>query len=162
MNIADIVGIYGAVIGTVLAARKIIAGRVKLRSSYHFYYTFESNHTGTQIQPGRFVMQLRIVNHGKQTRIISSLSMKLPRKMDDIDALQVVKPGEFPITLSEGAMYTKYVDLRQLLVVARDYNIKKGDSVKFYFQDTLGKKYYTKKVKVANIKNYIDMNVDET
>ncbi len=154
MTVAEIVGIYGAIIATILAIKEIYLILTNLRVSYSFSYKYASDGFGNQIGLGEFVLVLEIVNRGKTKRIISSLKLKLPKKTYDFDLISIVSPDEYPITLNEGEIFRKEVNLSQLLNVIKDCRVNDSDNIKFYFQDTLGKKYFTKGIKIKTIKEF--------
>ncbi len=160
MTIAEIVGIYAAIIATVLAVKEIYSIIPKLKVSHTFFYNFVTDNFGNQVGPGEYVLCLEIVNRGKTKRLIRGLYVKLPKKVDNIKTISIMTPGEYPVTLNEGEIFKKEIRLKQLLISIEDYNLSDERRVKFCFHDTIGKKYYTKRIKIKTIKEFADMKCD--
>jgi len=160
MTIAEIVGIYAAIIASILAIKEIYLIITKLKVSYTFFYKFVTDNFGNQVGPGEYVLSLELVNQGKPKRIIKGLYAKLPKKIDNMQAISIMTPGKYPITLNEGQVFQKEISLVQFLNAIKKYNLDDEKSIKFVFHDTLGKKYWTKGIKIKTIKEFADMKAN--
>lgn len=161
MTIAEIVGIYAAIIASILAIKEIYLIITKLKVSYTFFYKYVTDNFRNQVGPGEYVLSLEIVNRGKTKRIIKGLYAKLPKKIDNMQAISIMTPGKYPVTLNEGEVFQKEISLVQFLNAIKKYNLDDEKSIKFVFHDTLGKKYWTKGIKIKTIKEFADMKIDE-
>jgi len=160
MTVAEIVGIYAAIIATILAVKEIYSIIPKLKVSHTFFYRFATDNLGNQIGPGEYVLGLEIVNRRKTKRLIKGLYVKLPKKVDTIETISIMTPGNYPVTLNEGEVFKKDIELKQLLIYMEDYNLSDECRVKFCFHDTIGRKYYTRGIKIKTIKEFAYMKVN--
>ena len=78
-----------------------------------------------------------------------------------MQAISIMTPGKYPVTLNEGEVFQKEISLVQFLNAIKKYNLDDEKSIKFVFHDTLGKKYWTKGIKIKTIKEFADMKIDE-
>jgi len=161
-SLRNIATIYAAMVATIALCWNIFdairKNRGKIKLSWQYGIMMKpfsiSGDAGEQIP----IINLTITNLSLNKRYIQKPRIVPSRKVNgfpELVVLQLDDKTNYPYALEPGAQFERNYQIRDLF--ACDLG-KLCDSDKFWFiiTDTMGKRYKSKKLRVKNIKNWID------